>query len=114
VIDRRKSYAMCNAQAGMRRIADTCLSLEVNDSLDSVMDVRWQRLCRKRVLEIREQTAGQHGGRNHKLYSNDIIRYEVKKFPLNFRNSSSPSLLHLAERVWIQLAGKSKPEAFCI
>jgi hypothetical protein len=87
VIDRCKSYAMCNAQTGMRRIPDTCLYLEVNDPLDSVMDVRWQRSCRKGVLEIREETAGQHGGRNHKLYSNYIIRYEVRKFPISLRNS---------------------------
>lgn len=88
--DRRKSYAMCNAHTGMRRIPDTCLSLEVNDSLVSVMDVRWQRLCQKGVLEIREQPAGQHGGRNHKLYSKDIIRYEVRKFPISFPTVRHP------------------------
>lgn len=114
MIDWRKSYAMCNARTRMRRILDTCLSLEVNDPLDSVMDVRWQRLCLKGVLEIREQASGQHGGRNHKLYSNYIIRYEVRKFPISFRNSSSSFLLYLAARVWIQLAGKSKSNAFCI
>jgi hypothetical protein len=107
--DRCKSYATCNAQAGMRRIPDTCLYLGVNDSLDSVMGVRWQWLCRKGVLEIREQIAGQHGGRNHPPHSNDIVRYEIKNCLVSFRNGSSSVLLRSCDTVWIQLARKYKP-----
>jgi hypothetical protein len=123
---------MCNAHTSMHRILDTCLSLSlgVNDSLDSAMDVRWQRLCRKGVLEIREQTAGQHGGHIHLLYmylyrlqinmdykqkknllySTILLRMRPEYFIISFLKSSSSFLLCLAERVWIQLARKGKPD----